>query len=49
MTRDGKRAFAGIQDQDKICFISVADRKIERTLDLPKGSGPDPAIPLEGK
>jgi YVTN family beta-propeller protein len=46
MNRDGTRAFAGIQDQDKVCFISVRERRIERTLRLPKGSGPDPAIPL---
>lgn len=46
MTRDGKRAFAGIQDQDKVCFLSVSDRKIERILQLPRGSGPDPSIPL---
>lgn len=46
MTRDGRRAFAGIQDQDKIELISVAERKIERTISLPKGSGPDPVIPL---
>lgn len=47
MTRDGKRVFAGIQDQDKVVFISVPERKIERLIELPKGSGPDPAIPLE--
>lgn len=47
LTRDGARAFAGIQDQDKVCFISVRDRKIERVIETPKGSGPDPAIPLE--
>jgi len=47
MTRDGRRAFLGIQDQDKVIFVSVPDKKIERTLDLPKGSGPDPAIPLK--
>jgi hypothetical protein len=46
MTRDGKRAFAGIQDQDKVCFISISGRRIERILQLPKGSGPDPSIPL---
>ncbi|MBS1859790.1 MAG: PQQ-binding-like beta-propeller repeat protein [Acidobacteria bacterium] len=49
MTRDGARAFAGIQDQDKVCFVSVAGRKIERVIELPKGSGPDPAIPLGGR
>ncbi|HXB73474.1 MAG TPA: beta-propeller fold lactonase family protein [Candidatus Acidoferrales bacterium] len=47
MTRDGRRAFAGVQDQDKVFFISVAQRKVERVLATPKGSGPDPAIPLE--
>ncbi len=46
MTRDGKRAFAGIQNQDKVCFISVHERRITRILQLPKGSGPDPSIPL---
>jgi YVTN family beta-propeller protein len=46
MTRDGRRAFAGIQDQDKIFYISVPERKVERVIQLPKGSGPDPAIPL---
>lgn len=46
LTKDGKRAFAGIQDQDKVVFISVAGRKIERVIEVPKGSGPDPAIPL---
>jgi len=49
MTMDGKRVFAGIQDQDKVCIISVPDRKIERTINLSKDSGPDPAIPLEIK
>ncbi len=46
MTPDGRRAFAGIQDQDKVVFISVAEHRIEREVETPKGSGPDPAIPL---
>ena len=46
MTRDGRRAFAGIQDQDKVFVISVRERKVERIFETPKGSGPDPAIPL---
>lgn len=49
MTRDGRRAFAGVQDQDKVFVISVADRKVERVIELPKGSGPDPVIPLGGR
>jgi YVTN family beta-propeller protein len=47
MTKDGRRVFLGIQEQDKLVFVSVPERKIERILQLPKDSGPDPAIPLE--
>ena len=46
MTDDAKIAYAGIQDQDKVIVISVPDRKIVRTISTPKGSGPDPALPL---
>jgi YVTN family beta-propeller protein len=46
ITPDGARAFAGIQELDQLVFISVRDRRIERVLELPKGSGPDPAIPI---
>jgi hypothetical protein len=45
-TRDGKHAFAAVQDQDKVFVISVPDRKIERVIETPKGAGPDPVIPL---
>jgi YVTN family beta-propeller protein len=47
MTRDGKRAFTGVQDQDKMFVISVPDRKIVQVIQTPKGAGPDPAIPLQ--
>ena len=47
MTSDGRRVFAGVQDQDKVFFISTKERKIERVVNTPKNSGPDPAIPLE--
>ncbi len=47
MTRDGKTAYAGVQDQDKVFVISVPDRKIRSVFETPKGSGPDPVIPLE--
>ncbi len=46
LSRDGSRAFAGLQEIDKLVFVSTRDRRVERVLDLPKGSGPDPAIPL---
>jgi len=46
MSADGKLAYAGVQDQDKVYVISVAERKILRVIQTPKGSGPDPALPL---
>lgn len=47
MTRDGKLAFVGIQENDKVLVIDVPRREIARELALPKGSGPDPVIPIE--
>jgi hypothetical protein len=46
LSRDGKLAYTGIQEQDKLVEISVADRKITRTFAAPKGSGPDPVLVL---
>ena len=46
MSSDGRTVYAGVQDQDKVFVISVPDRKIVRTIQTPKGSGPDPALPL---
>ena len=46
MSPDGRRVFAGIQEQDKVFVISVPELKIDRVIELPKGSGPDPAIAL---
>ena len=47
MSRDGKWAFSGVQDKDKVHVIDVAQRKIVRTIDTPKESGPDPAFALD--
>lgn len=47
LSRDGKWAFSGVQDKDKVHVIDVARRKIVRTIDTPKESGPDPAFPLD--
>ena len=47
LTKDGKYAFSGIQDQGKVHVIDVAQRKIIRTIVTPAGAGPDPALPLE--
>jgi YVTN family beta-propeller protein len=47
LTKDGKYAFSGVQDQGKVHVIDVAQRKIIRTIATPAGAGPDPALPLE--
>ncbi len=46
LSRDGRRAFLGIQDQDKVAIVSVARTAIEKTLQLPKDSGPDTVVAL---
>jgi YVTN family beta-propeller protein len=46
LSRDGRTAYAGIQDQDRIVVISVAGRKVVRSIATPKGAGPDPVLPL---
>jgi YVTN family beta-propeller protein len=46
VSADGKLAYAGVQDQDKVFVISVPERRVVRVIDTPKGSGPDPALPL---
>lgn len=47
MTRDGRRVLLGIQEEDKVVYCLVASHAIERVIQLEKGSGPDPAIPLD--
>jgi YVTN family beta-propeller protein len=47
MSRDGKRAFAGVQAQDKVYVIDVPGRRVASVIDTPRGSGPDPIIPIE--
>ncbi|MEX2262330.1 MAG: hypothetical protein WD696_10280 [Bryobacteraceae bacterium] len=46
MSADRQIAYSSVQDQDKIFVISVPEKKILRVIQTPKGSGPDPVIPL---
>ncbi len=46
LSLDGKLAYCSVQEQDEIYIISVADRKVVRIVHLPKGTGPDPVVPL---
>lgn len=46
LSRDGRVAYSSAQEQDKIFVVSIADRKVMKVLQTPKGSGPDPVIAL---
>ena len=43
---DRQFAFSAVQSQDKIFVIRLSTRKIEKIIDAPPGSGPDPYLPL---
>jgi len=44
LSRDGMRAYLGIQDSDKIAIADVATRKVTKVFDTPKGHGPDTIV-----
>lgn len=44
LSRDGRHAFAGVQDHDQIWIVSVPERKVVQVIDTPPGAGPDPVI-----
>jgi YVTN family beta-propeller protein len=46
LSLDGKLAYCSVQEEDEIDIISVADRKVVRVVHTPKGTGPDPVVPL---
>jgi YVTN family beta-propeller protein len=46
LSLDGKLAYCSVQEEDEINIISVADRKVVRVVHTPKGTGPDPVVPL---
>jgi YVTN family beta-propeller protein len=46
LSADGAMAYSSVQEQDKVFVLSLARREIVKVLDLPKGSGPDPVLPL---
>ena len=46
LSRDGKLAFASVQDQDLVSVISVAERKLVRQFRTTPGAGPDPVMEI---
>lgn len=47
LSRDGRWAYVGVQDQDQVFVIAVPERKVARVIQTPKGAGPDPVLPLD--
>ena len=47
LSRNGRLAYCSVQEEDKIYVISIPERKIAGVYDTPKGTGPDPVIPLQ--
>jgi YVTN family beta-propeller protein len=46
LSLDGSLAYSSIQEQDKIYVLSVPRRATVKVIDTPKGTGPDPVVPL---
>lgn len=46
VSKDGKFAFASAEERDLVYVISIADKKLIKTIHLPAGSGPDPVFSL---
>jgi YVTN family beta-propeller protein len=46
LSLDGKLAYTSVQEEDEIYTISLTERKVLRVDHTPKGSGPDPVVPL---
>ncbi|HTS24743.1 MAG TPA: hypothetical protein VMH81_02650 [Bryobacteraceae bacterium] len=46
LSRDGKTAYLGIQDKDKVVVVSIPERRIIRVFNTPAGTGPDTVEPI---
>ncbi len=46
LSKDGKYAFAGVQDNDEIWVVSVDNRKVVQVIRTPEGAGPDPVMDI---
>ena len=46
LSPDGRTAYLGVQEEDQIAVVSVAERKVTRYIRTRKGAGPDPVLTL---
>jgi hypothetical protein len=49
LSNNGQHAFASSEDTDEIFIVSVADRKIVRTIKTKQGAHPDPVVEARGR
>ena len=46
LAKDQRHAFAGVQDEDQIWVVSIADQRVVQVIDTPAGMGPDPVVEI---
>ncbi len=46
LSSNGEYAFAGVQDNDEIYVIDVAEREVVQVINTPEGAGPDPVLAI---
>ncbi len=46
VSKDGKYAFAGVQDNDEIYVVSIERREVSMIIKTPEGAGPDPVMEI---
>ena len=46
LSRDGTKAYLGLQDSDKIAIVSVPGRKLAKVIPTPENAGPDTILEL---
>ena len=44
VSKDGKYAFAGVQDSDEIYIVSIDRHEVSMVIKTPEGAGPDPVM-----
>lgn len=46
VSKDGKYAFAGVQDNDEIYIVSIERQEVSMIIKTPEGAGPDPIMEI---
>jgi len=46
LSKNGRTAYLGLQDSDKVGIVSLPERKMIGVVETPSGAGPDTVVPL---